>query len=68
MKAASESQLDDRIDEIDYLLVGPHLSYMLDDLKKQVEGKNIEVLVIPQKIYGSLNGNAALELILNLEN
>jgi Phosphotransferase system cellobiose-specific component IIB len=35
VKASSESQLDDQIDQIDLLLIGPHLSYILDDLKKE---------------------------------
>lgn len=66
VKAASESQLDERINEIDYLLIGPHLAYMLDDLKDQVAEKNVKAAVIPQSIYGTLNGEKALDLILSL--
>ena len=67
VKAASESQLDERINEINYLLIGPHLSYMLADLKAQIEGKNVKVAVIPQTTYGTLNGDKALDLILSME-
>ena len=67
VKAASESQLDERIDEINYLLIGPHLSYMLEDIKEQTKEKNVRVAVIPQSTYGTLNGEKALDLILNLE-
>lgn len=67
VKAASESQLDERANEIDYLLIGPHLSYMLNDIKEQMAGKNVKTAVIPQTIYGTLDGEKALELILNLE-
>ncbi|MCD5028145.1 PTS sugar transporter subunit IIB [Enterococcus asini] len=67
VKAASESQLDERINEINYLLIGPHLSYMLDELKTQTEGKDIKVAVIPQTTYGTLNGDKALDLILSME-
>lgn len=67
VKAASESQLDERINEIDYLLIGPHLSYMLDDIQKQTADKNVKVAVIPQSTYGTLNGDKALDLILSLE-
>lgn len=67
VKAASESQLDERITEIDYLLIGPHLSYMLDDLTEQVKDKHVKAAVIPQNIYGSLNGEKALDLVLSLE-
>lgn len=67
VKAASESQLDERIDEIDYLLIGPHLSYMVDELKEKTQGKNVQIAVIPQAIYGTLDGKKALEMILNME-
>lgn len=67
VKAASESQLDDRINEIDYLLIGPHLSYMLEEIQEQTKNKNAKVAVIPQSIYGTLNGDKALDLILSME-
>ena len=67
VKAASESQLDDRIDEIDYLLIGPHLSYMLNDLQEQTKDKKVQAAVIPQAVYGTLNGEKALDLILKME-
>lgn len=66
VKAASESQVDERINEIDYLLVGPHLSYMLDDLKEKTKDKDVQVAVIPQATYGTLNGEKALDLILSM--
>ncbi|OIK96826.1 PTS lactose transporter subunit IIB [Oenococcus oeni] len=68
VKASSESQLDDMIDDTDILLIGPHLSYMLDDLKTKIAGKDVKVAVIPQAIYGSLNGSKALEMISEMEN
>jgi PTS system cellobiose-specific IIB component len=67
VKAASESQLDERINEIDYLLIGPHLSYMLNEIEGQMKEKNVKAAVIPQSIYGTLNGDQALDLILSLE-
>lgn len=63
VKAASEAQLSDNLDTIDYLLIGPHLAYKEEDLKAQVGDRDIKVSVIPQKIYGSLNGKEALSLI-----
>lgn len=65
VKAASEAQLDERINEIDCLLIGPHLSYMLEELSEKTADKGIEVAVIPQIIYGTLNGDKALDLILS---
>lgn len=67
VSAKSESQLQDYIDDLDYLLVGPHLSYMEEELKEQTKDKNVKVAVIPQMIYGTLNGEKALELIESLQ-
>lgn len=67
VKAASEAQLDDRLDQIDTLLIGPHLAYIKDDVVAKTEGKGIQVAIIPQMIYGSLNGAKALDLINNME-
>lgn len=67
VKAASESQLDSVIDNIDYLLIGPHLAYKEDEIREKAKGKKVKVAVIPQQIYGSLNGEKALELALSLE-
>lgn len=66
-KAASESQVMDQVDEIDYLLIGPHLAYKESELKKQVGNRDVKVAVIPQKIYGSLNGDEALNLLDQLD-
>ncbi|KRL98701.1 PTS lactose transporter subunit IIB [Liquorilactobacillus satsumensis] len=67
VKAASESQLDDLIKDTDILLIGPHLSYMLAELEQKTLGKAIKVAVIPQSIYGALNGPKAVEMIQKME-
>lgn len=63
VKARSDSELDEYIEEIDLLLVGPHLKYMLDDLKKAAEPYNVPVQIISEEAYGCLNGEAVLEQI-----
>lgn len=65
-EARSESNLLDYASEIDILLIGPHLAYMEDDIKKQIAEYEIKVAVIPQGIYGSLDGAKALEMIQSL--
>ncbi|KMT58367.1 PTS system lactose/cellobiose specific transporter subunit IIB [Listeria fleischmannii 1991] len=67
VKAISEAQLDEYIQTTDILLIGPHLAYMLEDLKNKMKGKNILIDIIPQSIYGALDGGAALELITKME-
>ncbi|MFT9373663.1 PTS sugar transporter subunit IIB [Liquorilactobacillus hordei] len=67
VKAASESQLDELIKETDILLIGPHLSYMLAELEQKTLDTDVKVAVIPQSIYGTLNGPKAVELIQKME-
>jgi len=64
--ARSESEVDEYLNEINALLIGPHLQYMEDDLKSKVKPYNIPAVVIPQTIYGLLDGNKGLDLILEL--
>ena len=64
VKARSDSAVDSYIDEIDLLLVGPHLQYMLPDLQKIAAPHHVPVMIIPQNDYGTLNGNAVLDLII----
>ncbi|MFB6496465.1 PTS sugar transporter subunit IIB [Bacillus haynesii] len=66
VQARSESQLSEYLDEIDVLLIGPHLKYMEDELKEKVNSYSIKVSVIPQGIYGTLDGNKACDLIASL--
>lgn len=64
--ARSESELDEYLNEINVLLIGPHLKYMEEDLIAKVTPYNIPAAVIPQTIYGLLEGNKGLDLILEL--
>lgn len=63
VKARSDSELDEYIEEIDLLLVGPHLKYMMDDLKEIAAPYNVPVELIREEAYGSLDGDAVLEQI-----
>ena len=62
--ARSDSMLEDYLDDIDFLLVSPHLDFMLDEIKDLVNKKNIPVSLIPKNLFGSLNGAGVLEIIL----
>ena len=63
VKARSDSEVAEYIEEIDLLLVGPHLKYMLDDLKEEAKPYNVPVEIIREEAYGSLDGEAVLEQI-----
>lgn len=63
--ARSDSELSEYIDDIDMLLLGPHLKYMLKDKEEYCKNHgNVPVYVINQRIYGSLNGNGIIDFII----
>lgn len=63
IKARGDSEVEDYIDEIDLLLVGPHLKYMLNDLEEIADPYDVPVRIIPEEAYGSLDGEAVLEFL-----
>ena len=64
--ARSEAEVEDFLNEMHVLLIGPHLKYMEEDLRAKIKPYNIPAAVIPQTIYGLLDGNKGLDLILEL--
>lgn len=63
IKAKSETEVEGLLQEIDILLVAPHLAYMLDEMKEQCKQNKVRCDIIPQKIYGALDGKGLLEFI-----
>ncbi|MEN2667209.1 PTS sugar transporter subunit IIB [Listeria aquatica] len=61
IKAKSESELNDNLETTDLLLVAPHLKYMIDEVKDVCAEKGVKYGIIPQKIYGSLDGKGLVE-------
>lgn len=68
IKARSESEIEQYIESIDALLYGPHLKYMEDDLKEKANQYNVPIEMIDQIVYGCLDGERGLEMILQLTN
>lgn len=64
VRARSDSVVEDYIDEIDLLLVGPHLAYMLDDLEEIADPYGVPVAIIPKEAYGNLDGDAVCDFAL----
>lgn len=56
IKAKSESELKNNLDSTDILLVAPHLKYMIEDVKDACEQNDVKYGIIPQKVYGALDG------------
>jgi PTS system cellobiose-specific IIB component len=60
--ARAESEVNDYLNNIDVLMVGPHYASRLNDFKQMAAPYNVPVILIPQNIYAGLDGPALLEL------
>lgn len=60
IKARSESEIENYIDEIDALMVGPHLAYILDEVEDYTDGADIPVILMKAEYYSSLDGEKAI--------
>lgn len=61
IKARSESEIDNYIDEIDALMVGPHLGYILEEIDDYIQGYDVKVILMKPEYYSSLDGEKAIE-------
>ena len=61
IQARSEAELENYLEEIDVVMVGPHLSFLEDEIKQMVAGKAIRVMVMDPDYYSTLDGEKALE-------
>ena len=66
VNARSEATVEDYVEEIDCLMIGPHLAHLKDEMEERCEGYDIKVGVIDKAAYSRLNGEAALDQILAL--
>ena len=64
IKARSESEIENYIDEIDVLMVGPHLAYILDDVEEYTQGEDVKVILMKPEYYSKLDGKKAIEHLL----
>lgn len=61
--ARSDTELEEYIEDIDMLLLGPHLKYMYTSMKEYCDGFNVPVYVIDQKAYGMLDGGTIIDFV-----
>lgn len=64
IKARGEAEIENYIDEIDALMVGPHLAYILDEIEDYIGDSDVKVLLMKPTYYATLDGDAALEDLL----
>jgi PTS system cellobiose-specific IIB component len=66
--ACPAAEADEKLaaEEIDCILLGPQVRYMLNSFKEKVADKNIPVDVINMQDYGMVKGDKVLQQGLNL--
>ncbi|ADL07052.1 PTS sugar transporter subunit IIB [Thermosediminibacter oceani] len=64
--ALSTSDMYEELDNADVILLGPQARYVLDEVREIATPKGIPVEVINSQIYGSMNGEAVLDMALEL--
>lgn len=64
VKARSESEIENYIDEIDAVMIGPHLSLFFQTLKETYRDR-FPVILMRQDYYGTLDGKLALDHLLS---
>lgn len=66
IKAIAEVDLKKYENDMDVLLLGPQVRFLLNKIKKQLEPKGIPVEVIDSINYGTMNGKAVLTQAIEL--
>ncbi len=65
IKARSESEIENYIDEVDVLMVGPHLAYILDEIDEYVGDADVKVFLMKPEYYSTLDGEKAIQHMLD---
>lgn len=65
IEARSESEATQYFDSIDILLLGPHYASFKDEMTEMAEPHKVKVAVIPQDIYGTLDGAGLLDFAID---
>ena len=65
-RARSQSEVAEYLSSIDVLLLGPHYAVDLDKFQDLAKPYGVAVAVIPQDVYGALDGARILEIAMEL--
>lgn len=66
INAVAEAEINQHLDSVDVILLGPQVRFLLSKMKALLEPKGIPVEVINSVDYGTMNGNNVLKHALNL--
>ncbi|MFD2830412.1 PTS sugar transporter subunit IIB [Corticicoccus populi] len=63
ISAVGAGQLNDHVENLDVVLIGPQVRYLEGKIKEALSPKGIKVAVIDQMAYGMMDGKKVLEQI-----
>ncbi len=66
--AKSASNLDAVVEGVDVVLLAPQVSYIKDDLIVECEQHNVLFAEIPFAVYGQMDGEGVLKIVMDLLN
>lgn len=64
--AFPEAAMEKELDEVDVVLIGPQIKYLLNKLKKLCDEKGVPIGVINTMDYGMMDGDKVLEQALKM--
>lgn len=66
IKARSESEVEDYLDDLDLVMVGPHFKHRYEAIKEIASEYDVPVVLIDGTIYGALNGEGLVDQIIEV--
>lgn len=66
VRARSESEIESYIQEIDCIMVGPHLAYLAEEIKDYEKACDVKVMLMRGDYYASLDGEKALDHLMDV--
>jgi cellobiose PTS system EIIB component len=64
--ARSQTEVDAYIDDVNCIMIGPHMEYILNNIKDKIQGRDIKVDIMKKSYYAILDGDEALNHIISL--
>ncbi len=68
INAIAESELQNNLDDLDVVLIGPQVRYLEKGIREKVEPLGIKCDVIDQLAYGMMKGDQVLDQAIKLAN
>lgn len=63
IKARSESEVEDYLDDIDLIMIGPHFKHRQEAIQEMASEYDVPVVLIEGTVYGSLDGDGLVDQI-----